>query len=47
MDKEAALLTELIAEILLNQEDNIVVIDNINREENKTNIWVNINIIDT
>jgi hypothetical protein len=36
-----------MAEMLLNQEDDIVVIDNINREEDKTNIWVNINIIDT
>jgi hypothetical protein len=47
MDKEAALLTELMAEMLLNQEDDIVVIDDINGEEDETDIWVDIDLIDT
>jgi hypothetical protein len=43
-DKEAALLEGLMVEILLNQEDDLVVIDIIDENTDKTD-WVDIDII--
>ena len=43
-DKEAALLEELMPEILLNQEDDLVVINIMDKNTDETD-WVDINTI--